>query len=153
MQGGRRGIYGEWIPEGGAQGGLKMGSSYAIQVGGGSQPDTGMNSYNRDTFGALSALPYQAPAPAINNSFSGTDEQRAQILADVERRRMDGGIGVRLAGNIGIPGTETNRQLQPAYTQPSIIPAASPAPSASGVGGFGASRQQELPYWMKKGFR
>lgn len=50
---------------------------------------------------------------------------------------------LRAAGTIG----------SPAYTQPSIIPAASPAPSASGVGGFGASRQQELPYWMKKGFR
>lgn len=71
-----------------------------------------------------------------------------------EQFRFDQGnrnLGVWAAGNIGIPGTETNRQLQPAYTQPSIIPAASPAPSASGVGGFGASRQQELPYWMKRG--
>lgn len=61
-------------------------------------------------------------------------------------------MGIRSAGAIGIPGTETNRV--PAYQQPAIIPPTNQPPPQTNQSLFGAARQNELPYWMRqpKGF-
>lgn len=87
-----------------------LGPSYMVGAGGGSGADTGMNSYNRDTYGALSAAPYTPPAPVIDNSFKGTDEEREAFLLDRARYAANAGTGVRYNSIPGIPGTVTTGQ-------------------------------------------